>query len=160
MPVKNPLDDLRQIEAKIQVLQVRADKIRTFMEMAKEYGAVFSTEPSETPAPRGGGRPRGGVSAEAEAKAIELIATRRGRYRTREMLDALNGHGIIIGGTVPENGLSRILSQSARLKSVRPWGWGLVEWGDAENAEMSAKEDCESIQTDTVRDEVVHSEDD
>lgn len=126
--LNNAIADLR---TRLADAELRAEKVRIFLEMASVYGAESVGDPLSAPSahdiPRSG-RPQGGVSTVAVDAATAFIREARAPQHTRVLLSVLEKNGIHIGGNNPVGNLSGFLSRASHLKNSRSNGWSLREW--------------------------------
>ena len=99
----------------------RVAKLEVYLEMARVYEADCRVI-AATAAPGARGRP---TMAQA---ATQIIRESGKRQTTRELIDALEQHGYVIGGENKVTNLSSTLSRCEALVANKVEGWGLVEW--------------------------------
>lgn len=101
---------------------------------AYEAAAVTGFAHASLQAPRAAGRisAREGTKAFSQITEAQAFLREKGRRaQTREILDALEARGIVIGSDKPLATLASTLSHSALFDNVRGEGYGLVEWEGA-----------------------------
>ena len=130
--LRKVLLEISRLDAQIQTLRVRADKVRAYIEMAQIYEADVTAELPKV---------RGGVSGAAVRAAVDAIRERGAPIHTRDLIDVLAAQGIQIGGSNPTANLSGFLSRSDELQNSRASGWGLSEWDESSDEQNAAPPD-------------------
>ena len=122
-------------------LDPRHQKLQKLKRVRDLYVQAPKPEPRvREPVP--GSRPfASGASAEIIRAAKEILSGAATPTPTRQILARLAARGVAVGGTVPQNVLSSILSKSDAFKSHGRSGWTLAVPTDHETETETAGDD-------------------
>jgi hypothetical protein len=133
--------DLAKLEERESSLAVqlrdvreRADKLRAFLDVYRQYAQTSSVQDVAASAPRPPSRrSKEGLTPGTRGANLEEVAfqavKRAGRpQEIGQLLAEVRGAGLEPGGARPATNLSSVLSRSNRLRFDRGVGWVLAEW--------------------------------
>lgn len=121
-------NQIAELQKQIVIAESHAQKIRTYLEMARIYETGDAPAADSNSASRGGRPAAVGISHDSVRLAIEAITRAQAPLHTRALIEILREGGVEVGGQNPLANLSGFLSRSEKLKNSRQHGWSLAEW--------------------------------
>ena len=116
--------------------QLHADpryvKVNELKRVMALYVSTHDAPRKRTATPSGSRPFASGAAAAILGVAKEILAGRTEPTPTQEIMGALGERGVHVGGSVPQNGVSSVLSKSEDFISHGRSGWTLVNGHDAE----------------------------
>ena len=126
---------IEQAVADLTKLEVRANKIRAYIDMAREYAEAKpkreTDEPASTTASTSDTSNGRSKTRRAMDMVVDLIRAAGRPVSTKDLLAQMEQQGMVLGGQNPAATLSNLLSRDQkRVVTTSKLGWKLVEWGD------------------------------